>query len=284
MSMLDSRFGQRVRRSGALRPVGIAAYRAVDRLRPAKPGPRVVANSMPKSGTHLLTAMLEQLDGMRFSGHVVMSTPNTSESVAAHRLGVLERRVKHLRPSHFMGAHLSYDPRVEEVIEHAGVQLVTILRDPRAVVSSALHYLHSATWVPIHAELREALPTDEAILQAIVRGNDRFQFPEIGTQYGKYVDWLDARVGLTVRFEDLVGGRGGGSDDVQVETATRILEYLGIAPSAGSIEDIARGMFSETAITFRAGKIDSWRDDLPADVCREIEQRCGASMERLGYA
>ena len=131
MSMLDSRLGRRVRRSSALRPVGIAAYRTVDRLRPAKPGPRVVANSMPKSGTHLLTAMLEQLEGFRFSGYIFMMTPN-NKSEADRRLGVLEQRVNGLRPSRFMGAHLSYDPDVENVIEASGAHLVTILRDPRA--------------------------------------------------------------------------------------------------------------------------------------------------------
>jgi hypothetical protein len=46
---------------------------------------------------------------------------------------------------------------------------------------------------------------------------------------------------------------------------------------------VAERLFSEKVITFRAGTIDSWRQDLPADLAHEIEERCADSMARLGY-
>jgi len=91
-------------------------------------------------------------------------------------------------------------------------------------------------------------------------------------------------VGLTVRFEDLIGSRGGGSDDEQVAQVARIVDYLGYGDGLESATPVAERLFSEKVITFRAGTIDSWREDLPVDLVREIEDRCADAMDLLGFA
>lgn len=285
MQLLDTALVRRVRQSPVLRPPAIAAYRALDRMAPAKPGPRVVANSMPKSGTHLLATLLDQLEGMRFAGHLVAFDVADSHDPDV-RLRDLEKRLRRLRDSRYIGAHLIRDPRAEALIAAAPVKLLTILRDPRAVVLSGAHYVMDAKQLKDRGEALEMYPDLPSVLQALVRGHgepgDRFYFPEIGQRYAAYAGWADSEVGLTVRFEDLIGGRGGGSDDEQVAQVARIVEFLGYGD--GAAHEMAERLFSENAITFRAGTIDSWRAELPADLAREIEERCAESMARLGYA
>jgi hypothetical protein len=288
VKLLDTALVHRVRRSPALRPAAIAAYRAADRLMPAPPGPRVVANSMPKSGTHLLTSLLDQLEGMRFTGRIVMFTEMDRHAAAEARVRELDRRLARLRPSHYLATHMIHDARAEQLLLDRDIRLVTILRDPRAVVVSALHYLRDARWMTHRGELMDALPDERSVLEALVRGHgepgDPYFIAEIGGHYRAYARWAASSAGLTVRFEDMVGRQGGGSDDVQVEQVGRILDHLGYRSDGESAADVARRLFSERSITFRTGRIDAWRTDLPAELSAEIEQRCGDSMARLGYA
>lgn len=286
MRVLDSALARRVRQSPALRPPAIAAYRAVDRIMPAPPGPRVVANSMPKSGTHLVASLLDQLEGMRFAGRLAAFDVGDSHrpDPALHHL---ESCLRKLRDSHYLGAHLIHDPRVEERIAATPVKLLTILRDPRAVVLSGAHYVMDAKQLAGRDEALEMYPDLPSVLRALVHGHgepgDDFYFPEIGARYRAYAGWADSAVGMTVRFEDLIGGRGGGSDDEQVAQVAAIVEFLGYGTDAESATAVAERLFSEKAITFRAGSIDSWRTGLPDDLVTEIEERCADSMNRLGY-
>ncbi|MDP3894579.1 hypothetical protein [Nocardioides sp.] len=286
MGILDSALVRRVRQTPALRPPAIAAYRTVDRLMPAPSGPRVIANSMPKSGTHLLASLLDQLEGMRFGGRLVAFDCGDQYHPDAP-LRDLEKRLRNVRDSHYLGGHLIRDPRVEELVAASGVRFVTILRDPRAVVVSGAHYVMDAKQLKGRAEALERFPDLSSILRALVFGDgepgDPGYFPEIGERYAAYVDWVDAQVGTTVLFEDLIGGRGGGSQDRQVSEVARLVGYLGYHAGVESADAVAQRLFSEKAITFRAGSIDSWREDLPADLVEEIETRCAGSMARLGY-
>lgn len=285
MNVLDSAMVRRVRQSSRLRPMAAAAYRMADRMIPAGDGPMVIANSMPKSGTHLLSGLLGQLPGMRFSGRYAVFEYGDRED-GQWRVDKLEDRLSKLRRSHFMGAHLVHDPRIEESIRRSGAKLVTILRDPRAVVVSGVHYVAETEHIPGRDDALAVFPTRESMLQAMVHGHgqpgDRFHFPDIGTRYAAYADWLDASIGVVVTFEDLVGARGGGSDDRQRETVGRLLDHLGYAAQGPSADELADRLFSDKSATFRKGRIDSWRDDLPAELADEVVRQCRPVMDRLG--
>ena len=286
MPLLDSALVRRVRQSPMLRPPAIAAYRAVDRMLPAGNGPRVVANSMPKSGTHLLATLLDGLGDLRFAGRLVKFEPRDRLAPEPF-LNDLDKTLRRLRPSRYIGAHLIADPQVQEVVARHDVRLVTILRDPRAVVVSGAHYVQDAPQLRDRDEALALFPTHESILTAMVRGygepGDKWWFPPIGERYREYADWAQSPLGLTVRFEDLIGSRGGGSDEAQLDGVTRVLDHLGYGDRGVPVRQVAEQMFSEKAITFRAGRIDSWREDLPAHLAREIEDQCATTMSLLGY-
>lgn len=287
VGVLDSALARQMRRSSRLRPLGIAAYRLADRMMPAGDAPPVVANSMPKSGTHLLAGLLTALPRMRFNGryaaydyNFIAPHANSSED----RLGNLERQLKKLRRGHFMGAHVVHERRVEDLVRDSGATMVTILRDPRAVVVSGANYVIDAEHMPGRELALSLFTTHEQLMTAMVRGHgepgDELWFPDIGRRFAAYAAWLDSAVGVTVTFEDLVGARGGGSDERQLAMVSGLLEHLGyrdIAP-----DELARQLFSEQAATFRKGTIDSWRDELPPELATEVEELCAPVMHRLG--
>lgn len=284
MGVLDTPVARRVRQSPRLRPSAIAAYRLMDRLTPAPAGPRVVANSMPKSGTHLLATLLDALQPMRFAGRLVAFDIASTHAPSAP-LRELERTLRLLRPSHYIGAHLIRDDAVERRLVEDGACMLTILRDPRAVVLSGTKYVLTATQLRNRDRALELFPDEESILRAMVQGHgrpgDEFYFPEIGERYRAYAGWADSPAGLTVTFEDLVGARGGGDAELQVQRVGEVMRHLGKDPAGARM--VADSLFSTSAITFRSGRIDSWRDEMPAPIAAEIAERCSDSMVRLGY-
>lgn len=286
MGLLDSPLVRKVRQSPRLRPAGIFAYRALDRMVPAGNGPRVLANSMPKSGTHLLATLLDGLGDLRFAGGLVAFDCGDRHDPAA-RLAELDSALRRLRNSRYLGGHLIADESIQQRVAASGVKMLTILRDPRAVIVSGANYVLEATQLRDRDEALELFPDKDAILRAMVFGHgepgERFHFPEIGERYDAYARWWDAPLGHTVRFEDLIGGRGGGSDEQQVDHVADILQYLGYGADQQTSRRLASQLFSEKAITFRTGRIDSWRDELPADLAAEVETRCAGWMDRLGY-
>lgn len=293
MGLMNSAPVRYARQSKWLRPVGVATYRAADRLMPAGDGPRVVVNSMPKAGTHLVTSLLDNLEGMRFSGRLVMYTEKQVVDGDLPRVsGELQKALRLLRPAHYFGAHMVWDAELESRIAASDAKALMVIRDPRAVVVSAMHYLEAATWMPWREELMRQWPDRASVLKALIHGHgepgDQLYFPEIGHHYASYARWMDAPATCLVRFEDLVGTRGGGSEADQLAEVTRVLDHLGYGTQYGhageGAHDVARRMFSEHSVTFRSGRVDSWRDDLPEGLAAEIVERCAVDMSRLGYA
>ena len=215
MRILESRLAQRARRNPHVRPPLIAAYRAIDRTLPAPKGPRILANSMPKSGTHLLMSLLENLPKLRFAGHFV-SYLGKDAIGEREEFTHLIRRLRLLRDSHYIGAHLTYDPAVERAVDEAGARMVTILRDPRSHILSWAHYLLATRHVPGREWVTDRYPDMASLLPALVRGigvpGVYPYLPDVGERFRRYSGWRESDIGIAVRFEDLVGSRGGGDD------------------------------------------------------------------------
>lgn len=287
MGFLESRLAQRARRSPHVRPPAIAAYRAIDRVLPAPTGPRVVLNSMPKAGTHMLMSLLESLPRMRFAAQLVSYLGQDAVG-ERQEYEHLIRRLRYLRDSRYIIGHLTYDPAVERAITEAGVHMVTIIRDPRSHILSWAHYLLTTRHVPGREWVTDRYPDMASLLPILVRGigvpGIPPYLPDVGERFRRYSAWSESRTGIVVRFEDLVGERGGGNDERQEEVAHQILHYLGYTRSGVAARDVAGRIFSTNSATFRSGQVDTWRQELPADLAEETYDRCGTLMETWGYA
>jgi len=95
--------------------------------------------------------------------------------------------------------------------------------------------------------------------------------------------WLDEPSCLTIRFEDLIGSAGGGSDKKQIQTVASIVKYLGINLSDKVIEEIAAKTFYPGARTFRKGQIGDWRNYFTEEHKQAFKEVKGDILIRLGY-
>lgn len=290
--VLSSPLARRIRRNRRLRPLGIAAYRVTMRLRPGGNGPRVIANSIPKAGTHLLMSTLDAVPGLRFSGmHFGYGELTSPEEVSARRrLADLDKAIGRLGTAQYMMGHIRCRPEVVALLAARGCRNLVCIRDPRDIALSWAMFLKSNTRHPLHARLMATYPDFDDLLQVVITGAPSGQnggpngpeLPSLSNHLDRYLGWLDEPDSCVVRYEDLIGPRGGGSEDAQLAAVERILQFIGAAKAEQAA--VADSVYSTTSATFRRGQIGSWRAEMPARHQALIQERCGDQLQALGYS
>ena len=101
--------------------------------------------------------------------------------------------------------------------------------------------------------------------------------------YDHFLPWKNSPAVLTVSFENLVGSRGGGSDQRQLETIGRILDHLGDKRSHDAALRIAKRIFNPSGSTFRKGQIDGWRDEVAPQTEALLNKTLVRQLAEWGY-
>lgn len=86
---------------------------------------------------------------------------------------------------------------------------------------------------------------------------------------------------MTVRYEWLVGEKGGGSEEQKIETIRAIGAYIGLPLSEQEIEDVSQQLFDKTSRTFRSSSINSWQKLWSPEIDTYFRQRVGEDILRL---
>ncbi len=276
MSSLASRAAERLRAYGR----GVTPRR----LRARLDGPRVLANSVPKSGTNLLLECLSLFPNLRPSfAHVEMNAnrrPGTAE---------LERGVRKTGRGQYTSAHVFHDEANARIVREADLRMVLIVRDPRDVVTSHFHYVTEKNTTHRLTDHYQALPDDNARLMASIRGvdgeNTRDSDPleSIGEWMDAFLGWGETPYTTVVRFEDLIGPRGGGDRDVQRETVRTIADHLDTDLREERVEYVAQNTFSTGSSTFRKGLIGDWRNHFEPEHVAAFKEEAGDWLVDLGY-
>jgi hypothetical protein len=298
---------------------------------------RIVANSIPKSGTHLLDRLLvllgfEMVDlggvrphlaksnyrfplvnkrlksilGLRGPEDVMGIGPHLVEGGRfrpARRLlrgrgekvtvGVvspqpigrrwLTRRLSKVPDGGFVSAHCIYTPQLADLFRQQGLSTVCILRDPRDVAVSQMHYIKQLENHFAH-EGYMALPSDKERLLLAIRGGElggrRLQ--SLDERYRQFLRWERDGGAAVAKFEDLVGTKGGGSAEAQRLAVGRVAEHLGVGVDEATMRAVEEGLFG-AGRTFRKGQIGGWREEFSAEHARAVEEVLGPLLVELGY-
>src|SRR5215208_628885 len=186
---------------------------------------RVVANSIPKSGTHLLDRLLVLLGFEMIEGgirpHLVSGRFRPVRRLLRGRgekvtVGVvspqqvsrrwLAGRLARVPEGGFVNAHCLYTPELADLFRWEGMTVVCILRDPRDVAVSQMHHIKQRKQHFAHEEYM-ALSSDRG---GKLGGRE---IQPLGRRYGRFLSWGREGDAVVVRFEDLVGVEGRGSEE-----------------------------------------------------------------------
>jgi len=175
---------------------------------------------------------------------------------------------------------------MDQILQELDWTTVCIIRDPRAVVSSYIHYVLEK------ARRKHFLRADYLRMS----GRQRIDFTLDGglaplaqiqvcgllQAFERVLGWQASGRTLILRFEDLIGEAGGGCAERQLETMNRLARHLGLSPDSLDHSRV-NSVFDPGAPTFRIGAIDSWQSDLEEQDIKRVEETLAPLLRELGY-
>ena len=259
---------------------------------------RIFLNSIPKAGAHLAERALTELGCPRGQGPLGSSTVFGRQQLAKSllrrplftadvvlvgievvspvRASWLRRRLRAVPDGTYMRGHVQHSGAFAALLEEGDFRVLHIVRDPRDVAVSHAHYMLARPRHPFHRFYQELGDWESRLAFSITGGwvPRAGYLVSLAERYRLMEAWRVHPAAQTLRFEDLVGERGGGTRSAQLEALERLVELSG-----GSDRDpaaIAEEIFGGSS-TFRKGKIGGWRDSF-AELHHDLLAREGESL------
>jgi hypothetical protein len=129
--------------------------------------PPVLANSFPKSGTHLLDQIVAALPDRRNFGEF-LSSMTSSFQFRRRSAASTNRVISRFVPGELVRGHLWHSAPAAEALAAVRAVHYLIIRDPRDVVVSEAHYLKSINrWHKLHPFFRATASVEDAVSLSI---------------------------------------------------------------------------------------------------------------------
>lgn len=203
-------------------------------------------------------------------------------------------------------SHAGFNPENVEYLQNLSKKyqyLFLNIRDPRDQIISFIHHVFGPKilnqepvgYVKHYSVNSRNLSFDEILLCSICFGSAWYQYFHrqcnnkvdcngILNFYKPYLICLNnpAYNFCSIKFENLVGPKGGGSLDLQYAEISKICNHLKLNPTPENIKNIADNLFGDTR-TFRDGQIGSWKKHFKQvhKIC--FKEIAGQLLIDLGY-
>jgi len=231
-----------------------------------------IVNSIPKCGTHLVERciqILEHVGAGYWPGSTSLTPEHIEESLTKYRMLLV---------------HLPYDQQYDTVLKQPHIKTFFIYRDPRDQIVSHAHWIYK---VPHHHPYSCRFSLDENIMTLITGEHYFFDYnlhnvQGINQYYRLFIRWVYSPYACSIKFEDLVGSQGGGSDERQTQTIIKIIKYLGLQISDALVDHVKNNLFGNTG-TFRKGQVGSWQKDFKSEHIQIFKREAQSLLLELGY-
>lgn len=188
--------------------------------------------SIPKTGTHLLRKCICSLTGVPANQVISATQANwpTFYHVEPSVFYANSKRIKHWIN------HLFFNKEFEPFLNNDKTAFFFMYRDPRDQVVSFAHYRSKSKTVSFDDHLMKFIQSSD-----IYRNHPPCD--NIDDLYQHYMPWFSAPHVCIIRFEDLIGPKGGGNLKAQLETIKKIANHLGIVVTDKQIQTITNTLF-----------------------------------------
>ena len=248
--------------------------------------PVLMANSFPKSGSHLLDQVLMGFSRVApFSPHVALPFFSYDGETGQKR-SVEEALayVRSLRPLDVTSTHLLAWPEVVDAVCTPKFLPYIIFRDPRDIVVSHVFYI--TEMAPGHAHSQyynENLKNFDERLKVSILGRPdvEIEFPDIAKRFELYRGWLDRPQVLVLRFEDFIHNRR----ETIGQVVDHFLKRVDTLPSSRDqiINALEANIDPQRSPTFRSGKTGEWKKYFKDEHKKLFKGVAGDLLVQLGY-
>lgn len=260
--------------------------------------PILFANSFPKSGTHLLTQVMQGFAQLGLAVDSGLPAIVTFDGFSGRQRTQAEilADLRRLLPGDIAYGHVQAFQQAADFLfsPAAGFAAYFILRDPRDVVISHVHYVSEMAPNHIHYRYYQQVLKDfDERLEASITGVPISKLekasgspmleplPDILARFQPYLGWLDYPQMLILRYEDFISNRQ--------QTLGRVFDHAvahGFDSKQNRREAIAtleKSIDPQRSPTFRSGKIGAWRSVFSERHTRLFMDVTGDLIHRLGY-
>ena len=262
-----------------------------NQLRVASPKSLILCNSYPKSGTHLLYQILYSIpDWYKWDDIVSVQALCGIMNTASH----VRWKIGSAPTRSIVRSHLMYCDEILDILREFRCKTLFIYRDLRDVAVSHARWITKEERIFLHDLYLNYKSFDKQLMSSIqgvplgTPFGSNISQPDIGTDFLRWKGWINDPETLAVKFEDLVGERGGGSEDKRLYIVEQILDYLGINLSPKQIESqFASSVLNpEESHTFKKGgkgSIGDWKTVFQESHKEKFKTVAGDLLIELGY-
>ncbi len=224
----------------------------------SEPSPYILA-TQPKAGTNLMVALLNMIHGDRPINLFCHYEPEFRPEMISDYWQKGGIPIIHLFNPKFTCHFL--------LNNHTDFKIIIITRDIRDAYVSYAHYICK------DASVAEEEKIDRA-----------FQDPGYHEMSQQLCSFFNYPQFYIVRFEDLVGPKGGGNKERQTEEIFNLAAYINVPISREQASVYGDRLFGHMqSTTFRQGQIGSWKKALNLKQKSWIKVNFGATLICLGY-
>ena len=248
--------------------------------------PILFANSFPKSGTHLLTQVLEGFP--RIGPAVDTGLPAIvmyeGASGRERETGEIMHDLNRLAGGDIGYGHLHARPEIVDFLTKTSVCTYFILRDPRDVVISHVHYVTKIE--PNHVHHRhyaEELHSFDERLETSILGRLEAEnpFPDIAGRFEPFLKWLQHPEVLTLKYEDFLEDRKAAVRKVLSHAVSR--GFLPFMDADRAVDELESMINPQRSPTFRQGKSGGWKTQFTPENKELFKSVAGSLLITLGY-
>lgn len=283
---------------------------------------RILVNSVPKSGTHLLMKALELTPGINrapiqfgrqrigllpwclstcpslhpvilaqfyaqkrvLQANAFNEIPIDSDSPFYLSKSQFRNIITLIQPSWFAMGHLPHSSASAKIISEERVKMLLILRDPRDVIVSHANYIAKKSSHYMHNLYRNLSEKDRIMtsIKGVSASNSHPRMVNIRDKIQGVVAWMNHPSTYTTFFEKLIGPQGNGSRSAQVSELKTIMEHLGLQISNQQLSAVASEIFGGTR-TFRQGVNGRWKQFLDDEHKQTCKDLIGDFLIEFGY-
>ena len=260
---------------------------------------RFFMSSVPKSGTHFMIAFYNRI---KLQPHWVEDSTyrlliqKLYQTEAEDERAELSQQIAPLREeaieailgmpeNHFVYNHYTYDPILLQAILEAEIPVVFLVRDPRDYVVSLTNHILRRRDHKNH-QFFHAMKSDEERYLSIITGvsQKKKSVSPINYIYKKMQGWIKNPRVLTLRFEEIIGPKGGGKREVQYRTFEKLINHIRHPINRDELYRQVDATYNEQSTLFVKGKIGQWREVFSDKVLDAFNSHAGYLLDVLGYS
>lgn len=245
---------------------------------------KILIYTPAKCGTHLICKALVLMTGKQ----IIDSANYRETSKKEEFINIVEKNSKNNLLTH---THWLPSSTVLNELKNSGYKLISIIRDPRDQLISYVYHLHKYNGYnnlvhPNHPKTNKQLSSIQVkeLLKMILVKNT---WPYKNSPYEQFYEptklqFLDKDFSCVIKFEDLVGEKGGGSLERQIATLNEIKQHLNLNFSDEYVSWISANLFGNTW-SFRSGQIGDWTKFFDEPISHGFDKKFGTILLDLKY-